>query len=78
MGNPNLAIVVNGSTVFFIGGKDYESRLAVIEEVLCRWEEQVEELKAKAEFPHEIDGDIKSMRIYEIDNIWHLPIEEVE
>ena len=64
MGNADLVIIFNDEKVVIVTGKEYESRTEAIKLAIEKWEEYVREMEDVADFPEELDFEIKNIKIY--------------
>ena len=66
MGNPDLVVVFNQKESFFINGADYNTRKEAIDIGLLKYGNYVNEIRGMADYPEELNFEIKSINIYEI------------
>lgn len=65
MGNLDLIFIIN-EFAFLVRGKEYDNRSDAIEIATRKWLCFVQNVRNDADFPEEIEGEIKSIKIYEI------------
>ncbi|MFA4871343.1 MAG: hypothetical protein WC623_24305 [Pedobacter sp.] len=68
MGNPDLAIIINGDKAILVLGKDYHGKWynMAIEIAMGRYQKYVDELKKIADFPEQIDDCIRKIEVFEV------------
>jgi len=68
MGNLDLIIIINNTSVFLILGTDYETRNGAIRQAIIKFEENCKEIYKQADKPEEFESDwdeIKEIKVYE-------------
>jgi len=67
MGNPNLVAVINGKYAFVISGDEYyQSGWTPINLAIDKFLKYIINLKARADFPEEINQEINSIHFFDL------------
>ena len=66
MGNCDLCIVFNGEIAFIVLGTQYETHRQAINLAMNYYTLHIDSVKEVADFPEQIEGEIKKIEIVEI------------